>query len=555
MTFEDIENPADPVRVIDSLGQMGYSLKGAISDLIDNSINAGASVAEIQIGLDPDNNGFFTLTDDGKGMDKDGLINALRYGSVQQENSKSLGKFGLGLKTASTSFSDRVCVISRPEGSNEVKKAILDKDLIKEHNKFVTRIDNNPTDQEIRQLDYVANKKSGTMIVWEKTVNMISYTDIRGHVPASSTIRQRMTRSQREIRDHLAMTFQRFLDPNDERARNFAIRFNGEDIEPWDPFCTYLGNDADGNPLKKSKTTKILVSQPDSDSKDFTFSVTWHILPRPELLDSATKQTAQLGPGTSTAKFQGIYAYRENRLVCEPNWLGTRVNETHLHGLRVDLSFDSYMDDHFGVPVDKSSINIDKKSDQIRQEIAQLLAPIARQANMESRKGNKTAGKTNIHVTSDNVINNNIKAGGITGPKVTIIDGNTSQAEVTNNLGQGQQLKLKFSAADSPMQHVLKVESLNDGVLWTPSVIRNSSGEYEPGVEINSAHPFYEKTWLTHTDDKPIIQAMDFLLWTLAIAEINNVNQDLEHVYETIRMEVSSNLRKLVDHLPEPNIE
>ena len=94
----------DPKRMIEGLRDTGYSFNTAVADLIDNSIAAEARNIKIWVRMDYVGNIKLLIADDGIGMTRDELISAMKYGSPARPNPRSLGKFGLGMKTASTAF-------------------------------------------------------------------------------------------------------------------------------------------------------------------------------------------------------------------------------------------------------------------------------------------------------------------------------------------------------------------------------------------------------------------------------------------------------------------
>ena len=97
--IKDIYNAPDAGRVIHGLRDTGYTFNTAVSDIIDNSIAANASHVFVNLNVDPQHQLTVYIADDGSGMDMNGLVNAMKYGSAERPNPSSLGKFGLGLKT------------------------------------------------------------------------------------------------------------------------------------------------------------------------------------------------------------------------------------------------------------------------------------------------------------------------------------------------------------------------------------------------------------------------------------------------------------------------
>ena len=125
----DINCPPDPERIVEGLRDTGYNFNTAIADIIDNSIAAYATKVNIIINMDPAGIITVYIADNGIGMDRDGLVNAMTYGSKVRADLGSLGKFGLGLKTASTAFCRSLSV--RSKGKDGIaRKAQWDLDYL-----------------------------------------------------------------------------------------------------------------------------------------------------------------------------------------------------------------------------------------------------------------------------------------------------------------------------------------------------------------------------------------------------------------------------------------
>ena len=97
-------------------------------------------------------------------------------------------------------------------------------------------------------------------------------------------------------------------------------------------------------------------------------------------------------------------------------------------------------------------------------------------------------------------------------------------------------------------------DSLENGVLWEPTLAQpHSGGKGVSSVSLNRGHPFYLKAYLPNKANSPVVQALDYLLWALANAELNNLNPENKDAFEEYRIEVSRNLKKLVADLPDPS--
>ena len=140
------------------------------------------------------------------------------------------------------------------------------------------------------------------------------------------------------------MVYQRFLDPNDKRARTFEMIVNDAGVPPWDPFC----RKNDNAEAVAEKTVPVELS----DGATAEFVIRAVVLPRREEFESpAAAKAARLENQT-----QGIYVYRENRLIHPADWLGMFSKEPHFSLLRVEFSFDHHLDDAFQVDIKKSRI-------------------------------------------------------------------------------------------------------------------------------------------------------------------------------------------------------
>src|SRR3984957_18793142 len=99
-------------RLTGSLRDIGYDFSSAIADLVDNSISAGSSRIDIELCFEGERS-YVLIADDGDGMTDREITEALRFGSRRGYRDEDLGRYGLGLKTASLSQCKRVTVVTR----------------------------------------------------------------------------------------------------------------------------------------------------------------------------------------------------------------------------------------------------------------------------------------------------------------------------------------------------------------------------------------------------------------------------------------------------------
>ena len=268
--IESIESIPNPGRTIEGLRDTGYNFETAVADLVDNSIAAGATKVSVQVKHDFRGNVRLSIDDDGCGMGRQGLVHAMQYGSPKRPDPASLGKYGLGLKTASTAFCRRLSLMSRPSGDSPALMATWDLDHVVEEQQWLLQMSDEPEEEALEHLEEVAAGSSGTVVLWNKVDRLLrDYQD-----PAGGHARRALTKRCRDLREHIAMTYQRFLDKSDGRARNVEITVNGEPVAPWDPF-------------QKSLSELVAEEAVEVEGTGAKFRVRAYILPRREEFGTA----------------------------------------------------------------------------------------------------------------------------------------------------------------------------------------------------------------------------------------------------------------------------
>jgi len=519
----------DPVRMVEGLRDTGYQFNTAVADVVDNSIAAEASFVAIELNMDLRGHITLAIYDDGIGMNRADLINAMKYGSKPRPSPASLGKFGLGLKTASTAFCRKLSVISRSATAEPLIRATWDLDHVKDTNKWELLIDAPSTHQKA-DYEKKAGCNCGTMVVWENVDRLLKNYSQNGGASAKKAL----SKIKEDLQQHLSAVYQRFLDPADTRARDIKMSLNGDPVLPWDPFCTGLSQEA------SKETTKVELA----DGRTTTFTMRAYILPRKEEFE--TEKAAKAARISNSA--QGIYVYRENRLIHGPDWLKMFSKEPHISLLRVEFSFDHTLDEAFQIDIKKSQIIL---NEALYDHVLDFLTPPRRAAEDVYRRGTK-AKTTEVSKTAHDSSNRNIssKEGEISTPAIKSVDQTTGEAQITNNKG-AVLLKLAIVTAAKPLEvHVQPVPSIDDGLLWEPCLIDGHCG-----VRLNTGHPYYSKVYVPNLSEGVTIQGIDALLWGIAVAELNCVSDSTKGTFADLRFEVSRNLRKLVQDLPDPETQ
>jgi hypothetical protein len=517
----------DPVRMIQGLRDTGYKFHTAIADLVDNSVAANATTIKISVLMDFKGDLTLFISDNGIGMNDQELKRGMIYGSAPRADPSSLGKFGLGLKTASTAFCRRLSVISRNAPTAPLNKATWDLDYVKKHEKWHILL-SEPSAEEIEHFKEAAADSSGTLVIWEKVDRLLkNYNN-----PGGGHARNALDRQLKLLAQHLAMVYQRYLDPKDKRtSRKVAMFLQGEQINPWDPFVS-----KESDLVASDKVTVEL-----DGKRAGTFTIRAYVLPRKDDFSSPTVfSEAKIG-----TPLQGIYVYREDRLIYGPDWLGMVSKEPHSNLLRVEFSFDHNLDEAFHIDIKKSEIILNQ---DLYVWLEDFLTAPRRAANERYRQGlRKKAKDASVGAHDGSNVNIHSKEAALSSSNIEVINEKKGEVLVENKEGQVR-LKITLSKPTKPGEfHVQPLAELSDGMLWQPALI-----DLHKAVQINTGHPYYYKVYVPNLSNGNTVQGMDSLLWALCMAELGTVNEVTKDYFVEMRYEVSKILRRLVEDLPDP---
>ena len=516
----------DPARIVEGLRDTGYDFNTAMADIVDNSIAADATVVKVRIDMDPNGIVRVYIADNGCGMDFDGLQNAMRYGSARRNDPNSLGKFGLGLKTASTAFCRSLSVLST-DGRCGYHKVKWDLDEIVRLNEWEL-LQPAVNEDETELLEDVTGGGHGTLVIWEKVDRLMkAYSTPKSRNNAFNRIIDR-------LKQHFAMVYQRFLDESFEGVKHISLYVNGSRIQPWDPFC------------RCEPKTRILANQDMNvelpDGSESSFHIAAYLLPRKDEFSVIEKSEARI-----SNDLEGFYVYRENRLIHYGDWLGMFVNDPHISLLRVDFSFDSSLDTAFNVDIKKSKILPDEG---IMEYLLGHFMPAPRKAAEDLYRKGQSNAVINDSRHAHDASNENIDENAVEISKVDVVDPSSNKVKVTNRNGTFTgTIRIIEKPADG-QSRIVPVDSLDDGLLWEPTIV---DGKH--AVSINQHHPYYLKVYGPNIGNPVLITGMDSLLWALSEAELATYSDATKEQYEDMRYQVSRIIKKLVSELPDPDTE
>ena len=531
----DLINTPDASRLIFGLRDTGYDFPMAVADIVDNSIAANATEVSVDVELKSDGRKFVYFADNGHGMDYPALKDAMKYGAKERENLASLGKFGLGLKTASSSVCRAFTLISRKSPADQLRKLTWDLDHVERTGQWEMLQDDVTSDESSRFDEYCGDH--GTLLIWSRCDRLLK----KHYDAGSSGEKQAVNRLSKALSAHLGLVYYRFLDASDDRSETVKLFVNGTELEGWNPFFPERAEQVIGS---EHESVDVEISTGEVSSAHVR---AW-ILPHKDDCDEKERDQANI-----QNKRQGFYVFRENRLIHEGGWLGIDgwgSMEPHLSLLRVEFDFDHVLDEAFMVDVKKSRIILDPV---LESYLKALLTPIRREADQRYRKKQKKSiiSKNIDHTGSNKTVSqtpNTRKA------DIVEVDPATSSATVNNSSGDKIRLKLPSKPNVNPENlYVEASKEMMGAELWEPVLRSSEDAGFKTGVAININHDFYQKIYLRAKNNGYSVQGMDLLLWALSAAEVNYSDEKMQRVFEDLREEVSSNLKKLLRDVELPD--
>lgn len=341
-----IEAPPKASILIESMRDIGYGLETALADVVDNSITAGATIIHIHV----DTGGptvRIGIVDDGKGMSRDELIEAMRLGSRHPHEERAvrdLGRFGLGLKTASFSQCRRLTVVVRKAAVTSV--AIWDLDHVAQENSWSLLM---PDDTDgIPFIDHLGAE--GALVVWE-------HLDRAVEQDGSESGRRHFIRRIDQARQHLELVFHRYL-AGEKGTPRVTILMNDLALNPFDPFHF------DHPATIRGQTEKVQVGDHVVEIKAFTL---------PHHRNVTAAEWEHYAGRAGYLKNQGFYLYREKRLIVYGTWFGLarQMELTKLARVRIDMP--NGLDAEWHVDVKKASA---RPPLQVRERLQRILTEI-----------------------------------------------------------------------------------------------------------------------------------------------------------------------------------
>lgn len=348
-----------PAALVESLRSIGYTMDTALADIIDNSITAEAT--QVSVGFRW-NEGFpwIAITDNGHGMSGEELTNAMRFGSsspLEQRQRDDLGRFGLGLKTASISQCRRLTVITRKDGGISACEWNLDEIAQSKSDDWIlVRLDeaelkDDPiTGKIISETFNNGDATSGTVVVWrELDASLLG--------SRSAQDEKRFNEIMASAKHHLETVFHRYLSP-DSGHRATRMSFNGTELNAFDPFGPNI-------PARQELPEELI------KLKEGSVTVQPFVLPHQNRVDR--EQYQRYAGEEGYLQNQGFYIYRNRRLIVKATWFRLIRKEELNKLIRVRVDIPNSLDHLWGINVNKSQL---RPPEDVRQKLKSILGRI-----------------------------------------------------------------------------------------------------------------------------------------------------------------------------------
>lgn len=353
--------------LIESMRDIGYSLETALADIIDNSITAKASSIRL-LADTTSSEPSLAILDDGEGMSEEELLAAMRPGSrnpLETREKEDLGRFGLGLKTASFSQCRMLTVVSRKDGVTSCARWDLDK--VARTNQWLVEL---PHDMSgVPWFEELGS--SGTLVIWQRLDRLVDGD--------ANEARSAFVSRIDEAAEHLELVFHRFL-AGERGIKKISLELNGRALKPFDPFHSEHPATQAG-PVEKIKSGGQEV-----EVQTFTLP---HHKKDPEGWERYAGKAGYL-------KNQGFYVYRGKRLIIHGTWFGLARQKELTKLARVRIDMPNGMDAEWKIDVKKASA---QPPYHVRERLRRIIEAIgATSRRVYTARGRRLASDSRLPV-------------------------------------------------------------------------------------------------------------------------------------------------------------
>ena len=364
MSEEFIDMKGQPKRELERELALNYNLEQVVADLIDNSIDAGAENVWVIYNEEEYNNHnsfFVAVVDDGKGIADENISSVMDFGAPREYDELELGKFGVGMKSSSLSQAKEVTLLSKVEGG-KINLRRLSSEVIMETDRWTlipNLRDHMDTDAISIAKAELASLTSGSVVVLE------DMHKLKHRIGDSEHREEYLNAEYGHIRDYLGLVFERYIEGTElirsngsKEKKKLNLYFNGKSeahkIENLDPFCREMQDESITGTLSKSMTLNLDDGKKIHDI-EFTIWITPNDKDRGSTYDKRMDRAARF---RGISELQGMYIYRNDRLIDFPGWKKILKHDPHMTCLRWELHFPPSLDEVFQLDPSKREIQL-----------------------------------------------------------------------------------------------------------------------------------------------------------------------------------------------------
>jgi len=506
------DRPNDPNagRLIESLRYLGYGNYEALADLVDNAVDAEAQQIKLTV-QQRNNQPYISIADTGTGMSEAVLDQALRLGSLTSRDLNSdLGKFGMGLVTASLSIAKNCYAITR--GSDGCFASGWDVDEIINRNAFVKHFAK-ATPDEIEQLNEQIGKEStGTLVILTKCDNLNN---------------RNLSSFASNLRHHVGRVHRHFI----QAGR--VVTVNGDVVAAIDPLQL-------GDELTETVIDELIPVTVTEEGEKRTENVRARIVLVPDVPSN------ELEVGKSM-KAQGFYVMRNQREVMNAVTLDFFTKHNDFNRMRGEVFFPGTLDKLVGIEFTKRQVNFEQS---LYDQLASILKPTCR--TIKRREANKKRVETSdvqqqLHLQSAKAISEKDKL--LIKPKAVI----EKRAAVAGGANGKTSVKLEPSRERKNLNRTQAVETRLNCEIREERLGPNGQ-IYECDLEgrklvlrYNVEHPFYQRFIVDYLNESRLVTAADFFIYSMATAELKMMDEGELDAVNNFKAILSANLRTLLN--------
>ena len=313
--------------LIESMRSLGYSFSSAIADLIDNSISAQAK--NIDIISEPGANPWLVIIDDGCGMSENELYEAMRYGSTNplvKRKENDLGRFGLGLKSASLSQCRKLVVISKKDGKTSAYS--WDLDYVIKKGAWMLKGFSESEVSGYPEINRLNKLKHGTYIY---------LGDFDRIKESTGDFSDTFNKCLSDMNEHISLVFHRFIE------EGLKIKINNAAVKARDPFLS------DHSATQRKKEQRITINGQKIVLKPFIL---------PHISKLSRKDLEKVGGKDNLRSEQGFYVYRNKRLIIWGTWFRLERKDELNKLARVRVDIPNSLDYMWSIDIKKSTATL-----------------------------------------------------------------------------------------------------------------------------------------------------------------------------------------------------